>query len=294
MIVYSTVKRFFAAEGSGSTGTGDLQQQQSQTPVDPFASLVLDDLDPATRAVIEASKTTFATLQKENKENKERAERTEQLARQFQSKSDQLEARFKQFAGPQQVDPKAEKIAAVEKIMVERGIPAETAKAQAPIMAEMFGSFAEQLKLEIGRDLAPLGATVMQGEAQRAWQQAESQDRLAALQIPEVRTETWKSVQQLLENNQPVTAATIINLRNIHYANHQEANSQGQMSQQQQQPQQYNQPPAWGPPAFSGGGHNPNAPRQVDPRAPRHTLNADTQAAIDAVTRNWPKPGGKR
>ncbi len=291
MVIYPTVRRFFNTEAGGASPSDP--QVGASSPADPFASLNLDDLDPATRAVVEASKVSFATLQKDAAEAKKAAEQSTQQARQFQSAHDKVVAELQRMKGPQQVSPEDARLAAVEKVLIEKGITAEQAKVQAPIFADMFGIFAEQIKGDIGRDLAPLGASVMQGEANRAWQQAETMDKLAALQIPEVRQKTWEGVQQLIQSNQAVTAATVLNLRNIYYAEHQE---NGQQQQQMPPNSNYNTPPmpSFGIPNFGGGGNSAQRPLQHDPKAPRHTLNADTAAALKAVTDRWPKKqGGK-
>jgi hypothetical protein len=132
-----------------------------------------------------------------------------------------------------------------------------------------------------------MGQAVLNGEANRAWQEAESRDRLGALQVPEIRQAVWEGVQSILQTGQPVNSEVIINLRNIHFANHQEKQPVNGQSTQSSPPQM----PPWGSPPMSG--NHPQRVQSVDPRAAKHTLDADTQRAINTVIGFWPKKGAK-
>ena len=291
MLVYPTVRRFFNADtGAGASGAASGAASDPNVIADPFKDLNLDDLDPDTRKVVEASKQTFANLQQDIAKRAEKEKKLEELARNFQSKTDALQSQLAKLQQGNQPPATPQEIRAqkLEAMLIRRGVPAETAKLQAPLFAEMMGEVGEELKGQIGRDLAPLGTSVMQQEAQRAWQQAMTVDKLGALQNPEVAKKTWESVQQMVQANQPVTAETIINLRNIFHTEYLE--NGGQMSQPNPQPQSY---PSFGPPNFSGGGGVPSRPNQVDPNAPRHTLNPDTAAAIATVQNIWGMKKGK-
>lgn len=296
MLVYPTVRRFFAADtGAGASGAGGGAASDPNATIDPFKDLNLDDLDPDTRKVVEASKTTFANLQADIAKRAEKEKKLEELARNFQSKTDALTAQLEKLKGTTQPpNPNEVRAKKVEELFIKRGVPPDVAKTQAPLFAEMFGELGEELKGQIGRDLAPLGTSVMQGEATRAWQQALTIDKLGALQNPQIAQKAWESVQQMVQAGQPVTAETIINLRNIYYTEHLETN--GQVNPPMN-PNNTNFPPMpnFGPPGFSGGGHSPTRPITNDPNAPKHKLNEDTAAALAAVQRTWgikPK-GGK-
>ncbi len=296
--------RFLAPDGTPSGGVGNPSVNQggastdpgSQQSTDPFASINLDDLDPLTRKTVEEAKTKFASLQTQVTAEQNQKLQMQNQAREFQSKFDRLQA---QVQGQQQnVDPEVARNQMAEKVLIDGGVPPEQAKIQAPIFSKMFATFGDSLKKEIGRDLAPIGQTVLNNQAESAWQQAYANDRLAALQIPEVVKATRESVQSMLAAGQAVTPEVILNLRNIHYAQHIEAGGNPQQQQQMAQNPFINQPPPmqfpqYGSPGF-GGGNFARQPQQVDPNAPKYTMNADTAAAVAAVTSRWGiKKGGK-
>lgn len=297
MILSRTVRRYLNADQGGAPASGDTSGSAGQTPSasDPFAGLNLDDFDADTRKIVEASKAQFVALQQNLKAEQDSKVKLESIARNFQSKADQLEAKIKQVSSGQAPDPQAEKTAKIEALLVKRGVSAEMAKSQAPLFTEMFGEFADSIKSDIGRDLAPLGASVMHQAATSAWNQALQRDKIGALSNPEIAQKTWAAVQDSLNQGQGVTPESILALRNIYHTEHLENGGQ-QMSQHN-----YQQPPMpnfGGPPNFSGGGFAPTRPPQQDANAPKHPVNTDTQKAIDAVTRQWKslglgKKGGK-
>lgn len=268
---------------------GASPDQGNQQAADPLAGINLDDLDPLTRKTVEDAKTKFASLQSQVTAEQNQRLQMQNQAREFQSKFDRLQA---QVQGQQTVvDPETARNQMAEKVLIDGGVPPEQAKAQAPIFAKMFSTFGDSLKKEIGRDLAPIGQTVLNNQAESAWHQAFQQDKLAALQIPEVAKATRESVQSMLQAGQAVTPEVILNLRNIHYAQHIEAGGnpqqQQQMAQSQFQPQQqFTQFPQYGSPGFANGNFA-RQPQQVDVNAPKHVMNADTAAAVAAVTARW-------
>ena len=292
MLISSTIRRYFNSDQGGQSGaSGSEPKEPSAINNDPFAGLNLDDLDPDTRKVVEASKAQFVTLQENLKVEQANKAKLEQLARNFQSKADSLEAKIKQVSGPSQPpDPQAERTAKIEALLVKRGVAPEMAKSQAPLFTDMFGEFAEQIKGDIGRDLAPLGASVMNQAATSAWNQALQRDKIGALSNPEIAQKTWAAVQDSLNQGQPVTAESILALRNIYHTEHLENGGQ-------QMPSHYNQPPMpnfGGPPNFSGGGFAPARPPQQDANAPKHSVNSDTQKAINSVLQVWNSQGLKK
>ncbi len=300
MLRYHIIKqRFFSAPDGSGTGSPSANQggapvQQQQQESDPFSAINLDDLDPANRKEIEAAKTKFASLQQTAKAKEAEAEKHLQAARNFQSRYDQLAA---QQQRQQQPDPQAERLAAVEKILVEGGLTPEVAKSQAPIFAKLQEQFSKDVKGEIGRDLAPLGASVMQSQANDAWMQAIQRDQIGALQNQEVAQKTWEGVQQLVQAGQPINAETILNLRNIHHTAFLETQMQQGNTNMPPTPPTYPQMPSmpqWGRQGFAAGNFA-QLQTPANPNAPRHKLDADTQRAIDTVNKQWVgfKKGGK-
>ena len=278
--------------GSPSANQGGANPTATTTVTDPYAGIDFDLFDEGTRKVMEAGKTQFATLQKQLQVEQEQRTNLERVARNFQSRFDQLQAQVNSGT-PQGQTPEQQELAMVEKILTDGGITTEQAKAQAPIFNKMFGAFSNRLKGEIGRDLAPIGATVMQNQATGAWQEALSQDRIAALQIPEVANKTWEAVQQMVKVGQPVDSSTILNLRNIYYTAHIETNGQQPNMNNTSLPPMPNWP-NMGRPGFAGGNAAQQPPQRSE-NAPRHILDATTAAAIAAVTKVWApyKKGGK-
>lgn len=289
MVLSSKVRQFFAPDDVGTGGSGTSSGEKAASAATPFDKINLDDLDSETRATIEASKAEFVTLQKNLAEEKESKKRLEGVTSQYQSKADAMEAKLKKLSAEQPSVEEA-KIAKIEAILLKKGVSAEQAKAQAPLFTEMFGEFAAELKGEIGRDLAPLGASVMHQAANVAWQQALQRDKLGALQNQEVAQKTWEAMQHSLNQGQPVTADSILALRNIFHTEFLE-NGGAQQQQQMPQPQQL---PNYGPPSFGGGGFAPARPQQQDQNAPKHAVNADTANAVARTIAYWPKKkGGK-
>jgi hypothetical protein len=294
MIVSRTVRRYLAADQGGAPASGEPSGSAAPTPSvnDPFAGLNLDDLDSETRKIVEASKAQFVTLQNNLKTEQDNKVKLEQLARNFQSKADSLEAKIKQVSSGQPPDPLAEKTAKIEALLVKRGVSPEMAKSQAPLFTDMFGEFANEIKGEIGRDLAPLGASVMHQAATSAWNQALQRDKIGALSNPEIAQKTWAAVQDSLNQGQGVTPESILALRNIYHTEHLENGGQ-QMSQHS-----YQQPPMpnfGGPPNFSGGGFAPTRPPTQDANASKYAVNADTQKAVNTVVNAWKGMGlGKK
>jgi hypothetical protein len=280
------IKRYFNADNGGATGSPSANQGGAVTSdgvsnVDPFASIDMDDLDPDTRKAVEASKLQFATLQKQNQQEAAARQHTERQAREFQSKHDALAAQLRQMTGGAQ-PPASNLESRLEKILLDKGITPEQAKVQAPLFSALLGEFGTELKGQIGGDLAPFANSVLQTEANNAWQLVANQDKLAALQIPEVAQKTWDSVQTLLAQGQNVNVSTIKNLRNMFYTEHLEAGNQPApiMSNHNQPPTNY---PNIGRSTYPGAGSSPSRPPVIDHNAPRTTLNSDTHAALANV-----------
>lgn len=281
---------FFAADGGASGGTGDPNANQGgatlpnagDSETDPFAGIDLNDLDPDTRKVVESAKTKFASLQKEKADGEALKNQLEQQARSFQSRYDQAQAQLQRLTGTQpQVDPKVEKIAKFEKILTEKGVTPANAKIQAELMHDMLAVGFNQMKDEIGRDLAPFAGQVIQREAEHAWNVATQNDSIGALQIDEVAKKTWEQVQTLVQQGQQVLPETVKNLAAMAYVEHLE---KGGQPNSMPQPPKF---PTMGRPSYPGAGASPFRPPQVDPNAPKYKLDTATEAALKVAISKW-------
>jgi hypothetical protein len=284
MIRYSKYGGVFFNTPSDQGGGGGNPSQPQQAS-DPFAGLDLDDLPESARSVIQKSKEDFATLQKSAKEAQTAKDQAEQRAREFQSRHDQLAARVQHLKGdaePQSADQKL--LAQIEGMLVKRGVSPEQAKAQAPLMTDMFQVYGDQIKNEIGATFAPLANSVLLSEATAAWNEVTNSDPIGALQIPEVANETWKAVQQMVRQGQAVDPSTVRNLRNMIYVDHIEKTGTMPNPNTPPTPNLPVQPmfPNIGRPGF-GGGNYAARPVVQDPNPARTSLNEDTRAALAAT-----------
>lgn len=277
--------------GSGPAGNPAAQQGGAgeATPpsdTDPFAGIDLDDLEPATRKVIEASRIQFAASQKRATEAEAARVKSENEARLFQQRHDQLKHQVDKLtgAGAATQDPvevaKAERISKLTHILVSRGVPEQQAKGQAEVMFEMMGEFGTALKNEIGRDFAPLTTSVVMRDAESAWSQALASDKVGALLIPEVHQATLAQVQIMVDQGKQVTADIVKNLSGMFYLKHLETGASASTTTVTTP-----QLPNIGRPSFGGG--QPLRPPIIDPTAPRHQLDAATDAALQSVYSKW-------
>lgn len=318
MRYYKKFMRFMAApnEGSGSTGNpsasqgGATEPNSQQQEIDPFAGIDLNDLDTDSRKVVEEGKKKFATLQKELAETKNARFLEEKQRKQFQSEHDKLRAQVDKLTKSGDPDPvetaKTLHIEKFEKILKARNVPADQARAQAELMHEMLGEFGadltKRIKAEVGRDLGPMASAVITREAEFAWNQVEQSDNLGMLSVESVRNLVWSQVQAMSSEGQAVSPEVVYNLASMAYVKHVAAGgvapvapSTGQSSTTPAATM--NQPPppmpGFGRPAFSGAGAVPFQHRGVDPNAPKHALDANTDAALQVVFSKWDKkPSG--
>lgn len=288
------------SHAGGGTGNPASQQAGAQNPSqtaieDPYAGIDLDDLDPEVRARIEKSKTQFAALQKQAEDAQKLANQRDEAARKWQANYDRAVAQAKQVGGdgqPTADDADKALIAKMEQQLIQGGVTPEQAKLQAPIMTGMMKVYGQELKAQIGQDLAPFAGSVLQQEATNSWNLAMQQDTLGALQVPDIANKVWQGVQSLIQNGQAVTPQTVTSLKHMAYAEHIEKNGPlptPQQQQTQQFPTHVQQPPVPTYPNFGGGmsypgaGAAPQLPPQHNPNAPRTSLNGDTHAALLAT-----------
>lgn len=282
--------------GANQGGASNVDDGSATALTDPTAGLNLDDYDPATRKILEDARKGFATLQKNN-EDLAKAKTQEEIQRkQFQSNYDQVKAEFdKLTAGKQSQEPSAKdkQLALMTGILAKRGVPAEQAKVQAEIMVEMMGEFGNQLKQEIGAGLTPMAHQFTAREAEFAWGSAVHNDKIGAMQIDEVAKEAWAQVETLVQQGQQVTQGTVENLVGMAYFKHlNKGGKPADMQQQQQQQQQVPQFLQMGRLTYPGAGAAPARPNPTDPNAARYPVDADTDAAVQAVLAKWAEGTG--
>jgi hypothetical protein len=253
-------------------------------PVDPFAGIDLNDLDVETRKTVEKAKAEFASLQKKFEDTEKARKVEEEQKKGFQKRYDEMFAKQGQQTPP---DPEVQLRKEVVQLLISEGLPPAQAEAQAPIFIKLNARFAENLKKDIGRDLAPFAGSVLSQQATTEWHkavEADAQGKVAALQNQEVAQLVWDEVQNMVKAGQNVTAQTILNLRGMIYTDYLEKGGEPTQMQNTPPPTRL---PNMGRTSYPGGGSVPFRPQQTDPNAAKHSLNQDTLAALEAVQKDW-------
>lgn len=281
-----------AGQTGNASGNGSGDGSNGQT--DPWASIDWDNLDDTSKKALEAVKGQFATLQTS-------VQQSQQQVRQFQSEKDKTAAelnRIKQsIAGPTDATPVDSGKAfenEVARLMISEGVKPEAAAAQAPVMAKLLAAQRDMIMAEVGRGVAPIANTVYAQQAENAFNLARAQDRIGALQVPEVAQAVWQSCLELAQQGHQVTADTVNNLKAMHYMGHVERSGGAFASLQTQNP---GVPAVPRLPNMTTGGFNfpgatfhPQINAPTDSSAPRHALDSGTKAALQSVF-NLMKPG---
>lgn len=286
--------------GSASANPGQQQQQQqaagtgsSSTFVDPTAGIDLDDLDPEVRKVVEASRTGFATLQKQAADAETARAHEERRRTDFQSQFDRLKNQVGGLAngngGAATDDPKVQQLERMTAILLKKGVTPQNAAIQAELMLDMMSDYGATLKAEIGKDLRPFATTIVSREAEFAWNGALQSDNTGAMAIPEVAQVAWTQVQTMVEQGQQVTPGVVQNLVGMAYFAHLQKGGIASTPNQQQQQSVSNPPnlPNVGRLTYPGAGGAPSRPPTNDPRAAKTHLDPDTDAALQTVMKQW-------
>jgi len=268
-----------ASGGAASSGAG--KEEAVKTP---FDNLPWDELEDKDRVELEKARDTFvATLQSEAKLKGE-LEREKGLSSKFQSESDRLKAeRDKQSRNePDKKDPTLD--ACIEELK-NAGYPDDQAVKLAPVFAGMFKRVGIIQKQDIGKDLAPMAHGVLANQATTAFQQAQQQDVLGALKVPEVAQGVWNHVTEMVKQGQQVTVDVVANLGKMAWSDHIVAEIRA--GRTPTLPAAETLPAT---PPISGmntGGFNfpgatltPIAKQPTDSNPATHALNADTRAAL--------------
>lgn len=212
--------------GGGSSTSGATGQTSSGDKVDGgedfgklFDSLPWDELDDASRAKFEDfKKKSLATLQEVPKLKSE-LETQGKLARSFQSEADRLKAEKAKETKPAEKDPYLETV--IDVLKTSGGYNEADAIKLAPVFAEMFKRTGVIQKKEIGADLAPMGASVLEQNARNAFIEAEqSETDLGIFDEPTVKQEVWNLLQERIKAGVPTDKGVVLSLGKMVWADH--------------------------------------------------------------------------
>lgn len=283
--------RFLAPDAggtSGGTSGADNKAGETQLDVKLFDTLPWDELDDDSKAALEKIKSgAVATLQQQQT-LAESLRNAQEVSRRFQGDFDRTKAELEKITGKRakenEEDPYNQ---AVGEELVKAGYTDADAKKLAPVFAGMFKRVGILQKGEIGRDLAPMAETVLAGQANDSFLQAQQQDnKLGMLQIPEVAQITWDMVKDRVKARQETTPEIVLNIAKMAYADHLAAKGDGK-TLETGTPASVSglsaTPPAMrtgGYPMIPGGVVMPAVNRQVDPNAARTIVNDDTRKAL--------------
>lgn len=210
--------KFLAEDDGGSGGTSGASGDA--TVETPFDDIDLDELDETTRnKITEGKKQFIATLQRSTKLNAD-LEHTQGLARRFQGEADRAKAEFEKITGRSrqaEPDPVLEGIRADLKAS---GYADADVDKMAPTFLRMFSTFGTTLKKSIGADLGPMAGKVLEQDATRSFEAAQSLDPLGMLQIPEVAERTWQLVQERIKSGSQTSPEVVANLAKMAFIDH--------------------------------------------------------------------------
>jgi hypothetical protein len=271
--------------GGGSGGGGAASGASGDAAVaTPFDDIDLDELDETTRTkIVEGKKLFVATLQRSTKLNTD-LEHTQGLARRFQGEADRAKAEFLKVTGrgrEGEPDPVLEGIRADLKAS---GYADADVEKMAPTFLRLYGTFGANLKKSIGTDLGPMAGKVLEQEATRAFEAAQSLDSLGMFLVPEVAERTWQLVQERIKAGSQTTPEIVANLAKMAFMDHASTKADaGEIIQLQK---------STVPARKTKEGVNTNftfpgaskviiaAPQGGNPNDAKHPLNDDTQAAL--------------
>lgn len=210
--VYAT--RFFTPDdGSGSGGSSGSGNGEGESITTPFDDIALDELDEQTRQAIEKGKRDYiATLQRAAKLDVDLSH-AQELSRRFQSEADRAKAEYEKVTGKSKTNKDDDPLLdGIRNDLKASGYKDEDVEKMAPTFLRMFTTFGGNLKQSIGKDLGPLASNVLMQQATTAFEQAQDNDTLGMLQVPEVAEHTWKHIQERVKTNQQTTPEIVLNL----------------------------------------------------------------------------------
>lgn len=271
----------------GSIGTGDPSVQ----PNDPWASIDLDTLPEAARAVVVAQRTEFANLQKSALDNKNAAEKAIQAARSHQSRADRLHATLQKHnlspegeghvGTPNPDDAIYNEYFAYYK---SEGLDDTQAKTWAKKDTMAHKISAKHIKQDMGGVLVPHLQQVGQLSLDRVFSEAYTSPDLAqALAVPEVAQASYNELSELVAAGGQITSQ-VLNLSVLSAYGRHQLNPKANQTHMQHNP----------PVPFAGGSrvsmspgfHSNPAAITGGPAGKPTAANADTEAAAFATLAN--------
>lgn len=296
------ILRFLAPDGGGNSGGGSGDSSNAGTvDVDLlFKDIPFDELDSKTQQALKATqdklKTSFANLQKQSvdsPENKNRIANLEKQARDFQSSTDQLKDQLKVLLGgsPSGTPTEDEYLKSAQDVLRKSGFSEDEVKKNAPVYVNLLKSQLSIFKTELGRDIRPMAASVIMGEAQTAFESALDSDASGRLAIPEVAQTVWEKVQERAKQGGQVTSDLVINLGKIAYADHADK-LRGEGKDVPIPAPRSSSTASMNTGGFTfpgagrvGSGMSPVV-RHSDQNTAKTTMNADTEAAVEVTFKN--------
>lgn len=288
------------SSGAGNEGdqSGD-PNGDGQGADDPFASIPLDDLPDDVRDTVVAARERFALLQTQNQQTTALAQQQAQLARQHQSRADQMFHKLKAHNlhqdGTTPVTPQENpmEVEIRDQFMREQGMDQKTATQWAKMMMTAAPVMQKHMVDNVTQTLSPLVQTVGSMQADRIFQQAQNgqADPYGLLQMPEIYDQVHQGLQLMVQNGQPVSVGAVQSLANMAYG--ELALSKPEVLAQYQQQQQTNQPvfgnnanirgSSRGLPSPSGGAIRPRLNNQQQNNGAPVAQDAETGKAVAAT-----------
>lgn len=284
--------RFISPDAGGGSGGGDSSGAAKDGAVEekdnPFSGLPWDELDDSSRASLKTTEQKFlATLQQTKKLEKD-LEVERRNAAKYQSESDRLKAEKAEREKPNNTQPDPFLQAAEEELRAA-GYNDDGIKSLAPVFAGMFKKTSDITKKQIGTDLGPMANTVLAGQAQAAFQQAQASDPVGMFQTPEVAQKVWDFVLERTKAGEATTPEIVLNLGKMVWVDH--------VTEQRAAGKTVEFPSVLPktPPAnmntgftFPGGGAaiSPTVNQPVDRNSARTVLDPDTKAALATSLRS--------
>lgn len=261
-----------------SSGTGNEGNPSGNTngdgdgPADPFAGINLDELEPQVRDQVVAAQAQFALLQTEAQKAQTEMQNQANLARQHQSRADQMHHKLKAHnlldgAAPASQEDQ-EETELKDAFMREHGMDAKTAGTWAKMMKTANTVSQRRTVESVTHTLSPLVQTVGSMHADRIFAQAQTAnaDPNGLLQIPEIYEQVHQGMQVMVQNGQPVSIAAVQSLAHMAYGEMALQNPGILQNSNNQQPVVYNNANVRGSsrglPSPSGGAMRPRLNQQ--------------------------------
>jgi hypothetical protein len=194
----------------------DSQKQQTQTE-DPFKDLPTDNLDDATKAIVEKARVQFASQQKALADEKARAEKMTEHARRNQSVADKSIAMLRKHnllddnsGGGNAKTPEEQQEDAMAAEYAKNGIPPDQAKNLAKTMMIGLRHLKPSLLNEVGGVLGPAIGKLNGIASDRYLTIAAAKpETAAAFRIPGVLDSARNILDMMIQNRQDITETSV-------------------------------------------------------------------------------------